>query len=107
MNEEKQTAISQLERVKRANKDLVNSNHLLKQELENLSNQVMILEEEKALTCEIGQKSEELLSQNITIQMENRDLFKQIETLKDEIRKNSTEFENQIALVINLNKNLK
>lgn len=45
--QEKQTAISQLERVKRGNKDLSNSNHLLKQELENLNNQVMILEEEK------------------------------------------------------------
>ena len=51
---------------------------------------------------EISKKSEELLNQNMSIQLENCNMVKQIESLKDEIRKSSFEFENQIASVSRL-----
>lgn len=35
----------------------------------------------------------------MTLQIENRNLYKQLETLKDEIRKNLNEYEKQINLV--------
>lgn len=51
------------------------------------------------LTLDTSKKSEEVLNQNMWLQIENRNLYKQLETLKDEIRKNKIEYETQINMV--------
>ncbi len=88
-----------IQRLKTENKDLSSLNHVLKIEIEKLTTQIELIEKKNHLENEINEQFEHLIEQKTRYENDNTRLNDLVEKLREEIKENHSNFEQEFAEV--------